>query len=118
MVKGNVGSTFYSLCGLSIRILPSYHLGLSVCIVSRTRTFEAIVYQSGKYQPALVVWIFDQVVPSLVLKTMGVMRRFHRAFEAFDDSDQELAQFIKLRIFLRCDQLLVSWPRGIEPELA
>jgi hypothetical protein len=94
MVKGHAGSTFYTLCGLSIRILPSHHPGLSVCIVSRTWTFEAIVYQSRKYQAALAVWIFHQVVPSLVLKTVCVMHQVHRAFEAFDDSDQNLTQFI------------------------
>jgi prophage antirepressor-like protein len=118
MVKGHDGSMFYTLRGLSIRILPSYHPELSVCIVSRTRTFKAIVYQSHKYQPALTVWVFHQVVPSLVLKTLGVMHRVHRAFEAFDDSDQDLAQFIELRIFPRCDQFLVSWSCNIEPELA
>jgi hypothetical protein len=53
-----------------------------------------------------------------VLKTVGVMRRVRRAFKAFDDLDQDLAQFIELRIFPRCDQFLVSWPRGIEPGLA
>jgi hypothetical protein len=118
MVKGHAGSAFYTLCGLPIRILPSYHPSLSVCIVSRTQTFEAIVYQSHKYQLTLAVWIFHQVVPSLVLKTVGIMRRVHRAFEAFDDLDQDLAQFIELRIFPRCDLFQVSWPRDIEPELA
>jgi hypothetical protein len=43
-----------------------------------------------------------------VLKTMGIMRRFRRAFEAFDDLDQDLAQFIKLRDFPKCDQFLMS----------
>jgi hypothetical protein len=42
------------------------------------------------------------VVPSLVLKTVGIMRRVRRAFEAFDNLDQDLAQFIKLRVFPRC----------------
>jgi hypothetical protein len=46
------------------------------------------------------------------------MHRVHRAFKAFDDPDQDLTQFIEIRIFLRCDQFLVSWPRGIEPGLA
>jgi hypothetical protein len=76
------------------------------------------VYQSHKYQPALAVWIFYQVVPSLVLKTVDVMRQIRRTFEAFDDLDQDLAQFIELRIFPRCDQLLVSWPHDIEPKIA
>jgi hypothetical protein len=48
------------------------------------------------------------VVPILVLNTMGIMCRVHRAFETFDDLDQDLAKFIKLRIFPRCDQFLVS----------
>jgi hypothetical protein len=50
-----------------------------------------------------------------VLKTLGVMRRVHRAFKAFDDPDQDLTQFIESRVFHRCDQFLVSWPRSIEP---
>jgi hypothetical protein len=87
MVKGHAGSMFYTLCGLSIRILLSYQPGLSVCIVSRTQTFKAIMYQSHKYQPALAVWIFYQVVPSLVLKTVDVMRQIRRALEAFGDLD-------------------------------
>jgi hypothetical protein len=52
-----------------------------------------------------------------VLKTVGVMQRVRRAFEAFDDPDQDLAQFIELRIFPRCDQFLVSLSHGIEPGL-
>jgi hypothetical protein len=39
------------------------------------------------YQPAPAFWIFHQVVPSLVLKTIGIVCRVHIAFEAFDDSD-------------------------------
>jgi hypothetical protein len=53
-----------------------------------------------------------------VNKTVGAMHQVHRAFEAFVDSDQDLALFIELRIFPRCDQFLVSWLRGILPELA
>jgi hypothetical protein len=79
--------------------------------------FKAIVYESCVYQPARAVWIFHQVVPGLVLKTVGIVCRVHRAFKAFDDSDQDLAQFVELRDFPRCDQFLVSWPRGMEPEL-
>jgi hypothetical protein len=52
-----------------------------------------------------------------VLKLVGVMHRVHRALEAFDDPDQDLAQLIELRIFPRCDQFLMSWPRGIELRL-
>jgi hypothetical protein len=36
----------------------------------------------------------------------------------FMTANRDLAQFIEQRIFLRCDQLLVPWPRDIEPELA
>jgi hypothetical protein len=50
--------------------------------------------------------------------TIGVMNRVHRAFEASDDLDRDLAQFVELRIFLRCDQFIVPWSRGIEPWLA
>jgi hypothetical protein len=39
--------------------------------------------------------------------TVSAMHRVHRAFEAFDDLDQDLARFIELRIFPRCDQFLV-----------
>jgi hypothetical protein len=73
------------------------------------------MYESCKYQPAQAVWIFYRVVTSLVLKTVNVMRRVSRAFEAFDDLNRDLAQFIELRIFPKCDQLLVPWSRGIEP---
>jgi hypothetical protein len=31
--------------------------------------------------------------------------------------DRNLAQFVELRVFLKCDHFLVSWPRGVEPEL-
>jgi hypothetical protein len=53
-----------------------------------------------------------------VLKIVGILCRDRRAFEAFVDLDQILAQFVELRVFPRCDQFLVSWPRDIEPELA
>jgi hypothetical protein len=70
---------------------------------------------SHKHQPAWAVWIFYLVVPGLVLKTVCVMRRVRRAFEAFNDPDQDLAQFIESRVFHLCDQFLVPWSRGIEP---
>jgi hypothetical protein len=53
-----------------------------------------------------------------MLKTVGVVRQVRRAFEAFDNSDRDLAQFVELRVFPRCDQFIVSWLRGIEPRLA
>jgi hypothetical protein len=49
-----------------------------------------------------------------VLKTVGVMRLVHRAFEAFDDLDWDLSQFIESSVSHRCDQFLVPWPCGIE----
>jgi hypothetical protein len=58
------------------------------------------VRESRKHQPAQAVWIFHRVIPSLVLRTVSIMCRIHRAFEAFDDSDRDLAQFVELRIFL------------------
>jgi hypothetical protein len=76
------------------------------------------VNDSRIHQPAWAVWIFHQVAPSLVLNTVGIVCRVHRAFEAFDDSDQNLAQFVELRVFPKCDQFLVSWPRvglAVEP---
>jgi hypothetical protein len=54
---------------------------------------------SRKHQPTRAVWIFHRVVPSLVLKIVEVMRRVHRAFEAFDDPDRDFAQFIESRVF-------------------
>jgi hypothetical protein len=42
---------------------------------------------------------FHRVVPSLVLKTVGIMCRVHRTFEAFGDLDQDLAQFVEPRVF-------------------
>ncbi len=76
------------------------------------------MYQSHKYQAALAVWIFHQVVSSLVLKTLGVMHRVHRSFEAFDNPDRDLSWFVELTIVPRCDQFLVPWSRSIEPLLA
>jgi hypothetical protein len=60
-------------------------------IVSWTQTFEAIVHMSRRHHPVQVVWIFHRIVFSLVLRTVSVMRRVHKAFEAFDDPDQDLA---------------------------
>jgi hypothetical protein len=59
----------------------------------------------------------DVTAPNLVLKTVGIVCRVRRALEAFDDSDRDLAQFVELRVFPRCDQFLVPWLRGIEPKL-
>jgi hypothetical protein len=73
---------------------------------------------SHKHQPTQAVGIFHRVVHSLVLKTVGVMFLVRRAFKAFDDLDQDLAQFIRSRVFYRCDQFLVPWPRSIEPKLS
>jgi hypothetical protein len=58
---------------------------------------------------------FHQVVPNQVLKTMDVMRHVCRSFEAFDDPDWNLAQFIKSRFFHKCNQFLVQWLDDIEP---
>jgi hypothetical protein len=60
-------------------------------------------------------WIFHQVIPSLVLRTIGIMSQGHRAFENFDNPDRVLARFVELRTFPRCDQFLVPWSCGIEP---
>jgi hypothetical protein len=54
---------------------------------------------SRKRQLARTVWIFHGVVPSLVLRTVGVMCQVHRAFKSFDDPDRDLARFVELRIF-------------------
>jgi hypothetical protein len=70
---------------------------------------------SRKHQSAWEVWTFHRVVPSLVLKTVGVMHRVHKAFKSFDDSDRDRTQFIESRVLHRCDQFLLSWSRGVEP---
>jgi hypothetical protein len=70
------------------------------------------------YQSARAVWIFHRVVPNLVLRTLGIMRRVHKTFEAFDDPNQDLTHFVEQINFPRCDQFLVPWSRGIEPWLA
>jgi hypothetical protein len=66
------------------------------------------------YQSTQAVWILHHVVISLMLMTVGVMRRVHRAFEAFDDLDQDLTWFVEQRIFPRCDQFLVPRSRSRE----
>jgi hypothetical protein len=58
------------------------------------------------------------VIPNLVLRTVGVMHLAHIAFEVFDHLDLDLTWLVDLRFFLKCDQVLVSWTRGIEPRLA
>jgi hypothetical protein len=50
---------------------------------------------------------FHQVVPNLVLKIVGIVCQVRRAFEAFDDSDRDLAQFVKLRVFPRHSKTLI-----------
>jgi hypothetical protein len=60
---------------------------------------------------------FHRLVLNLVLQTVGNVCRVHRTFEAFDDLDKDLAQFVEPRVCPRCDQLSVLWPRGIEPKL-
>jgi cell division protein FtsW (lipid II flippase) len=41
---------------------------------------------------------FHRVVPSLVLKTVGIVSWVHRTFKAFDNSDRDLAQFVEPRL--------------------
>jgi hypothetical protein len=88
-------------------MLPSCYPGLSVCIVSCIQKFKVIVHASHRHQTTQAVRIFHRIIPSLVLRTMGVMHRVRRAFEAFDNPDQYLAQFVELRICPECDQVLV-----------
>jgi hypothetical protein len=70
-----------------------------------------------KHQTAQAIWISHQIISSLVLKIVGIMHRVHRAFEAFDNLDWELAWFVEQRILLECDQVLVPWSRDIQPWL-
>jgi hypothetical protein len=72
---------------------------------------------SRNYMSAQAVWIFRRVVLSSVLGTISIVCQVHRAFEAFDDSEWDLARFVELRICPRCHQFLVPWSRGIEPWL-
>jgi hypothetical protein len=48
------------------------------------------------------------MIHNLLLRTVGVMRLDHKAFEVFDHSDLDLNQFVEKRIFPKCDQILVS----------
>jgi hypothetical protein len=103
MIKSHVRSTFYTLFSLSIRLLPSYYRRLNAWIVSWAQAFEAIMNEVRIHQPAQAIWISHQIAPSLVLKTVGIICRVRRAFKAFVDLDQNLDQFVKLRVFSRCD---------------
>jgi hypothetical protein len=38
------------------------------------------------------------VAPNLVLKTVGIVCQVYRPFKVFDDSSQDLAQFVELRV--------------------
>jgi hypothetical protein len=73
------------------------------------------MHASHMHQSARAVWISHWIFPSLVLRSVDVMRRVHVAFEAFDNPNQDLARFVELRIFPECDQVLVPKPHGIEP---
>jgi hypothetical protein len=53
-----------------------------------------------------------------VLRIVGVMRLAHRAFEIFHHPDLNFTRFVEQRIVPECDQVLVSWPRDVEPSLA
>jgi hypothetical protein len=100
-----------------VRVFLIGYPGLSVYIITWTQTLKVVVHMSHNYQSARAVWIFHRVVPSLVLRTVSVLRRFHRAFEAFDNLNRDLTQFVEQRIFPRGDQFLVPWSRSIEPWL-
>jgi hypothetical protein len=73
---------------------------------------------SHNHQTTRVVWILDRVIANLVLTTLGIMRVAHIAFKVFDHLDLNLTRFVEWRIFLKCDQGLVSWSHGVEPRLA
>jgi hypothetical protein len=70
------------------------------------------MHESRKHQPTQAVQIFHRVVFSLVLRTVNVMHRVHRGFKAFDDPDQDLARFVELWFFPRCNQFLVPHGRA------
>jgi hypothetical protein len=73
MVQSHAGSTFHTIFSLSIRVFPS-------CLPRLSAYLVAFTTRSGGLD-------FHQVVPNLVLKTMGIMCRVHRAFKAFHDSE-------------------------------
>jgi hypothetical protein len=45
-------------------------------------------------QTSMVVWIFHQTIPNLVLRTVGILHLAHRAFDVFDHPDLDLNQFL------------------------
>jgi hypothetical protein len=92
--------------------------GLSVYIVSWTQTFKVVVHMSHNHKTTWVVWIFHWTIHILVLRIVGVMHLAQRAFKVFDYLDQNLTRFVEQRIFSKCDQVIVSWLRGVEPRLA
>jgi hypothetical protein len=69
---------------------------------------------SCNHQTTRVVWIFHRMIPSLVLRTVGIMRLAHRAFEVFHHPYLDITWFVEQRFFPQCDQVLVSRPRDIE----
>jgi hypothetical protein len=73
------------------------------------------MHVSRRHQTAETVRIFHRIISSFVLKTVGVMQRVLRAFNAFDNPDRYIAQVIELRIFPECDKVLLPWLCGIEP---
>jgi hypothetical protein len=50
-------------------------------------------------------------------KVVGTVCRARSVFEVFDDLDRNLAQFVELRVFCKCDQFLVPCMCGIYPKL-
>jgi hypothetical protein len=58
------------------------------------------------------------MIPNLVVRNVSVMLQARRAFKVFDHPDLDLTRFVEHGIFLKCDQVLVSWLHGIDPRLA
>jgi hypothetical protein len=54
--------------------------------------------KSHKHQSARGSLDFHRVVPNKVPKVVGLMCQAHSAFNVFDNSDQELTQFIDIRV--------------------
>jgi hypothetical protein len=52
-----------------------------------------------------------------VPRIVGVMHLAHRIFEVFEHLNLDLTWLVEERIFPKCDQVLVSWPRGVESRL-
>jgi hypothetical protein len=94
-------------CLLRIKIGNYFFIPrISISSGSRTAADNRRIISSSSRTAAdgsLELLLMTVFVVVLVLRTVAVMRRVYRAFEAFDDPDRDLVRFVELRIFSRCD---------------